>query len=411
MEKELREIYDYGQLEIITEKAKLPKYALAKLSYSFAKADLQNANHRTYSEDILSKEISRKSEELRTQKIPGMLNHPISGLTELDRIAHVLTDVSYDRNTKLASAESFVLNTSRGKDFMTMLEAEIQMGCSMRGFGNVKNGHVQSDWKLDTLDFVFHPSFGSDAMIDQSNIIESANSLFDEEENKGVNMNEKMCGLKEDYISELMQSCYEIYQKEDNFKGSLEDFQKENGTAILAEILVEEGRCKDTEEALKHLEKFGEIKRSIPTPIRKKVTSGEVYLEARIAGIDPVVYAEKLNANLAKSELSPERIAFILEEARQGGIDTSDPKERKRILEIHKLQKTRKIITEDERAEIVAQRTNSTPEFVKEIWAIEKKKRKEAGRISLLVKERMASGFGSEIRPESRKISKKILGE
>ena len=58
MAKEIREIYDYGELQIITEKTKLPKYALAKLSYSFAKADLQNANHRTYSEDILSREIS-----------------------------------------------------------------------------------------------------------------------------------------------------------------------------------------------------------------------------------------------------------------------------------------------------------------------------------------------------------------
>lgn len=44
--KELREIFDFGHMKVITEKSKLPKYALAKLSYSFAKADTKNSNHR-----------------------------------------------------------------------------------------------------------------------------------------------------------------------------------------------------------------------------------------------------------------------------------------------------------------------------------------------------------------------------
>ena len=333
----LREIYDFGKLGIITEKSKLPKYALAKLSYSFARADTRNSNKRTYSESILSREINRKSEELRKGKIAGMLNHPISGITELDKVAHVLTDVSYDRNTKLAAAESFVLDTSKGRDFMVMLEAELKMGCSMRGFGNVLDGKVQSDYKFDTLDFVLHPSFGSDAAIDKSNIIESANNIFDEKEK----------------IS--------------------------------------------------------------PAPIRKKVTSGEVYLEARMAGVDPKIYAEKINANLEKSvsDLSPGEIVVALDEARQGGIDTGDEAERKKVLEIRRQQKTRKVLTEDERAVIVAVRTGSTAERVEEIWAFEHKKKaeeeKKSGKIDLLVKERMASGFGQEARPESRKISRRIL--
>ena len=333
----LREIYDFGKLGIITEKSKLPKYALAKLSYSFARADTRNSNKRTYSESILSREINRKSEELRKGKIAGMLNHPISGITELDKVAHVLTYVSYDRNTKLAAAESFVLDTSKGRDFLVMLEAELKMGCSMRGFGNVLDGKVQSDYKFDTLDFVLHPSFGSDAAIDKSNIIESANNIFDEKEK----------------IS--------------------------------------------------------------PAPIRKKVTSGEVYLEARMAGVDPKIYAEKMNDNLEKSvsDLSPGEIVVALDEARQGGIDTGDEAERRKVLEIRIQQKTRKVLTEDERAVIVAMRTGSTAERVKEIWAFEHKKKaeeeKKSGKIDLLVKERMASGFGQEARPESRKISRRIL--
>ena len=128
--KELREIYDFGQLNIITEKNKLPKYALAKLNYSFARADSENSNKRTYPESILSREISRKSEELKKGKIAGQLDHPLSGITKLDKVAHVLSAVSYDRNTKLAAAESFILNTTKGKDYMVMLDAELKMGVS-----------------------------------------------------------------------------------------------------------------------------------------------------------------------------------------------------------------------------------------------------------------------------------------
>ena len=40
---ELREIFNFGHFNnLVTEKAKLPKYALAKLSYSFAKAGVLN---------------------------------------------------------------------------------------------------------------------------------------------------------------------------------------------------------------------------------------------------------------------------------------------------------------------------------------------------------------------------------
>lgn len=411
MAKEIREIYDYGELDIITEKAKLPKYALAKLSYSFAKADSENDNHRTYSEDILSREINRKSEELRKGKVAGMLEHPLSGITRLDGIAHVLTDVHYDRNTKLASAESFVLDTSKGRDFMVMMDAELKMGCSMRGFGNVKDGMVQSDYKLDTVDFVLHPSFSSDATISKSNIIESANNIFAEKDYKGENMKEKMCGLSDDFVDEIMKDCHSIYLAEGTFTGSLEDFKRENGVDVLGAILIEEKKFKNSEEAYAHLEKFGE-KRGVPVePIKeiRKVTPGEVYLEAKIAGIDPKIYAEKLNKNLENSDLSPARIATILAEAQQAGIDTSDPKERKRIFDIHRQIKTRKILNEDERADVVARRTGSTPEFVKEVWAIDKKKKKEAGRISLRVAERMDSGFGSEQRPDIRKRSRRII--
>jgi len=224
-----------------------------------------------------------------------------------------------------------------------------------------------------------------------------------------------MMGLTENYVNELMQSVYEIYIEEGTFKGSFAEFEKENGNAVRASILVEEGKCGDIEEALKYLGAKEEI---VPIAPIKRVTPAEIFLEATVAGIDPALYAKKMNANLDRQEesdsvLNMGKIIYILSEARQAGFDTSDEQEKKRLLGAIRKQETRKVLTEDERAEIVARKTGSTKEFVLETWATERKKKekeqKRIGKISLVNSERMAAGFGTEIRPECRKISQKIL--
>lgn len=179
---ELREIYDFGKGVLITEKSKLPAYALAKLRYSFGKADTVNGNNRIYPESILVREIRRKNEELKRQKIAGMLEHPVDGFTKLDKTMHALSLLEYDSETKLAWGESFVLDTSGGRDFMTLLKSGLRIGASMRGTGNIgQDRRVQDDYKLISVDFVANPSFGADAVISQDNLIESANSLMLEE--------------------------------------------------------------------------------------------------------------------------------------------------------------------------------------------------------------------------------------
>ena len=274
---ELREIYDFGELQIITEKAKLPKYALAKLMYSFARADSQNSNKRTYPESILVREINKKTEELRKRKIAGTLDHPFMGTTKLEKVAHVLNSVSYDRLTKLASAESFVLDTSKGRDFMVMLEAELKMGASMRGWGNVSpSGVIQPDYQFGTVDFVLHPSFGSDATIDQANIIESANSIFDEKDNKDL-----MFGLTEKYVDAMIESIYGMQIDEGSFEGSLEDFKKKKGNLVRAEILVAHKHFETVEEALTHLGAEEEIKKISSAPVQKKVTQATCIMKQK----------------------------------------------------------------------------------------------------------------------------------
>lgn len=268
---EIRELFNFGKLKIITEKSKLPKYALAKLSFSFAKADSKNLNNRTYPESLLAREINRKNEELRSAKIAGMLDHPPSGTTQLSRSMHAITAMDYDRRTKLASAESYVLDTENGKTFMTLLKSGIKLGASMRGFGNVGvDRRVKDDYKLDTVDFVTSPSFGTDAQIDQSNLIESFNpeSKTDEER--------------------LIAVC---------------------------EQLVEQGKFATVEKALEVINKEPETER------KRLYTAENVAFEAGQAGVPIEEMVEILNENLGvRIKEITKREYSLMEELRSAGV-------------------------------------------------------------------------------------------
>jgi len=365
----------------------------------------------------LSREINRKSEELRTKKIAGQLEHPLAGITRLDKVAHILNSVWYDRLTKLASAESFILDTSRGRDFMTILDSGLKTGVSMRGFGNVFNGKVQSDYRFDTVDFVLHPSFGSDATIDQSNIIESANSIFDEKEDKGKDMKDKMMGLTESYIEKMIESIYGMQIDEGSFEGSLEDFQKQKGNLVRAEILVAHEHFETTEEALKYLgadEEARRISAAPVPPVQRKVTPADVFYEAQMMGVDPKVYADKLNASLEEKEVeldfTAEEVSSILNEAQASGIDITNPEERERILNLAREQKKQpKMLTGKEAFIQYATSEGLNERTAKLLWEEKQKEKKRGDKIAFLAKESIASGFGSESRPDARKRSKKII--
>ena len=150
--------------------------------------------------------------------------------------------------------------------------------------------------------------------------------------------------------------------------------------------------------------------------IQKKVTPAEVYYEATVMGVDPKTYAEMLNKNSGlqeeSSDLSPREIRFALEEARQSGIDTSDESERKKALDIVRQQKNQPTLTEEEIfiTHAVSEGGLKT-KTAKALWDEKQEEKKRLSRINFSVKENIASGFGSETRPESQKRSRKIIEE
>lgn len=175
MKDELREIIE-SKLKLVEAKT---GNILAGVEFPFVRADWLNHNRRLYPEGVVEKEIKRKNEEIKKAGVAGQLNHPNINSTELDKISHVITSVEYDKEAKLGKAKALILNTTKGKDLMTLIDSKISFGASMRGFGTVnKMGVVNDDWKLATIDLVEKPSFGADTMITKANLIESGNEIL-----------------------------------------------------------------------------------------------------------------------------------------------------------------------------------------------------------------------------------------
>lgn len=162
---------------VIAELVETPKdkQFLAKAKIGWGKSDFQNKNGRIYSDLIAAPAILKFNREAqKTVGILGNLDHPsgASG-TQLSSASHLISKVWKDEN-KNWLADVKIMNTSRGRDLLTILKAGAKVGASLRGVGEVdKNGNVQSGIEFHAIDFVSQPSFDKFASVDQSNVFES----------------------------------------------------------------------------------------------------------------------------------------------------------------------------------------------------------------------------------------------
>ena len=153
--------------------------ALARLKYAFIIGDKKNTNGRTYPSYLLKREIDRMKARIAESSVVGQVGHPYSGGTQLDKISHVVDDVSWDSSHKRGIAVSNILKTSKGGDLLILLKSNVKLGASVRGYGSVSpSGEVLSDYRLEAIDIVVGPSFGKDVEITKSNLIESGNQYL-----------------------------------------------------------------------------------------------------------------------------------------------------------------------------------------------------------------------------------------
>lgn len=127
----------------------------------FAQAESKNRNGRIYSKPIMEKAVNRfVTEQVKTKRAVGELNHPEGPTVNLDKVSHRITEMNWDGNNVVGKA--LILNTPMGNIVKGLLDGGVQLGVSTRGMGSLENRngtmYVKDDFILSTVDVVQDPS-------------------------------------------------------------------------------------------------------------------------------------------------------------------------------------------------------------------------------------------------------------
>ena len=129
----------------------------------FLQADIKNRNGRYYPSKIMEKEVKRYTKEYIDKKRAfGELGHPEGPTVNLDRVSHMITELSQDGSNWRGKAK--VTDTPHGSIVKSLIKEGAQLGVSSRGMGSLKPNkkgvqEVQDDFYLATAaDIVADPS-------------------------------------------------------------------------------------------------------------------------------------------------------------------------------------------------------------------------------------------------------------
>lgn len=127
----------------------------------FQEAGTLNQNGRIYPKEILEREVTKFQQLIEENRAYGALDHPESSIIELSNAAVLIKELMWEGNQ--VNGKLQVLNTSKGKDLIAILESGGSVGTSSRAFGSTRRsneGHevVNEDLSLITFDIVANPS-------------------------------------------------------------------------------------------------------------------------------------------------------------------------------------------------------------------------------------------------------------
>lgn len=166
------------QCNIITESKSNGKKAYV-IEGIFAQADQKNRNGRIYPKGIMESAVKKYyTEQVKTGRAVGELNHQDGPTVNLDKVSHLITDLRMEGNNVIGKAK--ILDTPMGMIVQGLLEGGVQLGVSTRGMGSLveKNGvmYVNDDFMLNTVDIVQDPS-APDAFV--NGIMEGVDWVWD----------------------------------------------------------------------------------------------------------------------------------------------------------------------------------------------------------------------------------------
>ena len=133
-----------------------------KIRGVFMQGEIKNRNNRIYPVQVLSEQVDKyKKNYIDKNRAYGELGHPSGPTINLERVSHMITDLTKEGNNYIGEAK--IMDTPYGKIVKNLMDEGAKLGVSSRGMGSLKqNGNsqvVQKDYHLATAaDIVADPS-------------------------------------------------------------------------------------------------------------------------------------------------------------------------------------------------------------------------------------------------------------
>ena len=162
---------DHRNIKVLEEQKTQLDYSKPFEFYAvLQKYNTPNRNGRVYPEKILKREAENYKKMIEKGTSLSELNHPESSLIDLDRVAHIITDVWWDGpvllgKLRLLTSPGFHergICSTKGDLAANYLRQGVTLGISSRGVGSLKKvgetNEVQDDFELICFDLVSSPS-------------------------------------------------------------------------------------------------------------------------------------------------------------------------------------------------------------------------------------------------------------
>ncbi len=147
----------------------------------FLQSSIKNRNGRMYPEEVMDKEVGRYLKEVvEAKRAMGELGHPQGPQINLDRVSHIITELTKDGKNYIGKAK--LTETPFGNTAKGLIKSGVKLGVSSRGLGSLKPNkdgimEVQDDFRLATAaDIVADPS-APDAFVE--GIMENVEWFYD----------------------------------------------------------------------------------------------------------------------------------------------------------------------------------------------------------------------------------------
>ena len=199
-----------NQIEYIVEGKGKEQY----IKGIFMQSDIKNQNGRVYPHAVLKKEVSNfNNKYVKEGRALGELGHPMGPVINLDRVSHVIKELTEDGTNFIGKAK--VMDTPNGKIVKNFISEGVKLGVSSRGMGSLKTNkkgvnEVQKDFVLSTVDIVADPS-APDAFV--NGIMEGKEWVWENGVIKEQDIDDMKKTIMNAKMKELEQKKLEVFHK------------------------------------------------------------------------------------------------------------------------------------------------------------------------------------------------------